>query len=88
MAPSPSMKPSFFLVFIFLLIISPHPLEGYGGGFRDPNSVAFARSQVQLFPWRKLIRTNGQLLDYEPPGSNPAHDPPTSVRRGGKGGGP
>ncbi|OWM72178.1 hypothetical protein CDL15_Pgr018061 [Punica granatum] len=82
------MKPS-LLFFLFFLLISLHPFSGcasaYAGTFKAPSSVAFRHSEVNDFEMkagRKLIGVNGLLLDYEPPGANPAHDPP-SGRRGG-----
>lgn len=43
---------------------------------------------VEMKGGRKLIGANGLLLDYDPPGANPAHDPPAPGKRGGRGGNP
>ncbi|KAK4795893.1 hypothetical protein SAY86_028219 [Trapa natans] len=43
----------------------------------------------QIKAGRKLMGVNGlQLKDYDPPGANPAHNPPPPSKKAGKGSSP
>ncbi|KAK4796020.1 hypothetical protein SAY86_028346 [Trapa natans] len=87
------MKPSCIFL-VLLLLVSLHSLSGSAyasaGSFKDSNSGAFPGSEVaKIKAGRKLIGVNGlHLNDYDQPGANPAHNPPSPSKKAGKGGNP
>ncbi|KAF8033299.1 hypothetical protein BT93_D2031 [Corymbia citriodora subsp. variegata] len=66
----------------FILLILLHACLGNSESIKTVKSMRSPRGEGNAaVKVRKLIGLEA-LLDYEPPGANPAHDPP---RKGGKG---